>query len=163
MIDPPNRVSGLERVVGWFLVVILGVSVVNVLWQVFTRFVLGNPSSYTEELARYLLIWIGLIGAAYASGRRLHLAIDLLPNHLTGRSQRVLAIAIELCTAVFAVGVLLIGGVRLVQFTLSLGQTSAALGLKIGYVYLALPISGALIAWFALRDIRRLLREPAGL
>lgn len=153
--------SRLEKILGWFLVAIMGVSVVNVLWQVFTRFVLSSPSSYTEELARYLLIWIGLIGAAYASGRRLHLAIDLLPNHLADPSQRWLAITIELCSAAFAVGVLLVGGFRLVQFTLSLGQTSAALGVKIGYVYLALPISGALIAWFAIRDVRNHLRRPS--
>lgn len=145
---------------GWFLVLVLGVSVLNVLWQVFTRYVLGDPSSYTEELARYLLIWIGLVGAAYASGRRLHLAIDLVPDSLGGKARRRLAIAIELLAALFAVSVLIIGGLRLVQFTFSLGQTSAALGLKMGYVYLALPISGFLTVWFAVRDIARLLAAP---
>lgn len=152
--------SGLERALGWVLVVIMSVSVLNVLWQVFTRFVLSNSSSYTEELARYLLIWIGLIGAAYASGRKLHLAIDLVPNRLTGRWRKGLAIVIELCVAAFAVGVLVGGGLELVLLTLSLGQTSAALGIPVGWVYLALPLSGALIAWFAVRDIRDLLREP---
>lgn len=151
--------SALERALGWFLVVIMGVSVLNVLWQVFTRFVLSVPSSYTEELARYLLIWIGLIGAAYSSGRGLHLAIDLFPNRLTGRSRRGLTIVIELCVAAFAVGVLVVGGLQLVRLTLSLGQTSAALRIPIGWVYSALPLSGVLIAWFAIRDIKDLLRE----
>ena len=77
-------------------------------------------------------------------------------------SDAVSTIAIEVCSAVFAVSVLLVGGLRLVQFTLSLGQTSAALGVRIGYVYLALPLSGALITWFAVRDIGRLLRRPVG-
>ena len=152
--------SALERALGWFLVVIMGVSVLNVLWQVFTRFVLSNPSSYTEELARYLLIWIGLIGAAYASGRGLHLAIDLLPNRLWGRSGKALAITIRLCVSAFAVGVLVIGGLQLVRLTLSLGQTSAALRIPIGWVYMVLPVSGLLMAWFAARDIMRLLRGP---
>ena len=146
--------SRLDKVLGWFLVGVMGVSVINVLWQVFTRFVLSSPSSYTEELARYLLIWIGLVGAAYAVGRRLHLAIDLLPKRLTGRSAMWLAITVELLVAGFALAVLVGGGVRLVQLTLSLGQTSAALGVPVGYVYLALPVSGMLMTWYALRDVR---------
>jgi TRAP-type C4-dicarboxylate transport system permease small subunit len=137
----------------------MAVSVANVLWQVFTRFVLSDPSSYTEELARYLLIWIGLIGAAYASGRQLHLAIDLLPQRLTGRARTALDVVIRVAVATFAVVVLVYGGTRLVSLTLNLGQTSAALRVPIGWVYVAVPISGALIAWFALRDVRDLLRR----
>lgn len=152
--------SRLDKVLGWFLVAVMGVSVVNVLWQVFTRFVLSNPSSFTEELARYLLIWIGLVGGAYAVGQRLHLAIDLLPTRLTGRPAMWLAIVVELCVAAFALAVLVIGGVRLVQLTLSLGQTSAALGVPMGYVYLALPVSGMLMMWYAIGDIRERLRPP---
>ena len=154
------RTSALERILGWFLVVVMGVSVANVLWQVFTRFVLANPSSYTEELARYLLIWIGLIGAAYASGRQLHLAIDLLPRAVSGWTSIALQVLIRVIVAGFAVAVLMYGGVHLVRITLSLGQTSAALRIPIGWVYMALPISGVLIAWFSLRDIGALLREP---
>ena len=140
----------------------MAVSVLNVLWQVFTRFVLSDPSSYTEELARYLLIWIGLIGAAYASGRQLHLAIDLLPQKLSGSRRVFLDIGIRIAVAAFAIAVLAYGGTQLVSLTLGLGQTSAALRLPIGWVYLAIPISGILIAWFALRDIRDLLREGSG-
>jgi TRAP-type C4-dicarboxylate transport system permease small subunit len=153
-----GRRSALESALGWFLVIVMGVSVVNVLWQVFTRFVLSNPSSYTEELARYLLIWIGILGAAYAAGRRLHLAIDLLPNRLHGASRVAHGVIVELLVAAFAVGVLLVGGSRLVALTLSLGQTSPALGIPVGYVYVVLPVSGALIVWYAARDIGKLLK-----
>ena len=163
MEDPRERTpSALERGLGWFLVLLMGLAVVNVLWQVFTRFVLSSPSSYTEELARYLLIWIGLIGAAYATGRRLHLAIDLLPDRLQGARRMWLAVAVESCVAAFAVTVLMIGGSRLVSLTLGLGQTSAALGIPLGVVYLALPISGGLIGWFALRAIVDAVTEPSG-
>ena len=154
----PGSRTPLERALGWVLVVIMAVSVVNVLWQVFTRFVLSDPSSYTEELARYLLIWIGLVGAAYASGRQMHLAIDLLARRLAGRWRRGLEIAIRVLIMGFAVAVLVVGGLRLVALTLSLGQTSAALRIPMGWVYLALPLSGSLIAWFSLRDVVRLGR-----
>ena len=51
------------------LILIMSLMVVNVLWQVFSRYLLTNPSSFTDELARYLMIWIGVLGAAYLSGR----------------------------------------------------------------------------------------------
>ena len=119
------------------------------LWQVFTRFVLRDPSTFTEELARYLLIWVGLLGAAYAAGQRKHLAVDLLPTRLAGRARRRLLRFIEACVLVFALAVLVVGGGRLVWVTLYLQQTSAALQVPLGYVYLALPLSGLLIAFYA--------------
>jgi TRAP-type C4-dicarboxylate transport system permease small subunit len=156
-----TEVTSLERRLGWVLVAIMAMSVVNVLWQVFTRFVLSDPSSYTEELARYLLIWIGLLGAAYASGRRMHLAIDLLPRRLKGARKAALAVIVRVCVLAFALAVLVAGGLRLVLLTLRLGQRSAALGVPIGLVYMALPVSGVLIAGFAIRDIRRIVRREA--
>jgi TRAP-type C4-dicarboxylate transport system permease small subunit len=144
-----NLKSKVDRFLGWSLVVIMGLSVVNVLWQVFTRFVLANPSSFTDELARFLLIWIGLLGAGYAAGLKMHLAIDLLPSRLRGRSRHYLGILIELLVFLFALFVMVVGGIHLVSLTLMLGQTSAALGIPHGYVYLALPISGLLIMFYA--------------
>ncbi len=142
----------VDRALGWVLVALMSVAVANVLWQVFTRFVLGDPSSFTDELARYLLIWIGLLGASYAAGRQMHLAIDLLPTRLTGRNRFWVGVTIEACIFLFALSVLVIGGTHLVTLTLTLGQTSAALHVPLGYVYLALPLSGLLIMFYAVRD-----------
>ena len=146
---PSTRI--VDRALGWVLVVLMGIAVSNVLWQVFTRFVLANPSSFTDELARYLLIWIGLLGASYAAGMQMHLAIDLLPTRLTGRPRFYLGVLIEACIFLFALSVLVIGGIYLVALTLSLGQTSAALHVPLGYVYLALPMSGFLMMFYAVR------------
>ena len=76
----------IDRFLGWALVVIMSLMVVNVLWQVFSRFVLGDPSSYTEELARYLMIWVGVLGAAYVSGKNKHVAIDYFPTKFSEKS-----------------------------------------------------------------------------
>jgi TRAP-type C4-dicarboxylate transport system permease small subunit len=143
----------LNRALGWVLVVIMAVSVLNVLWQVFTRFVLSDPSSYTDELARFLLIWIGLLGAAYAAGNKMHLAIDLLPSKLEGRPKFYLAIVVESCVFLFAMAVLVVGGSSLMALTLTLGQTSTALHIPIGYVYLVLPLSGLLIMYYAVAAV----------
>src|SRR5690554_6222742 len=94
--------DAVDKILAWFLIALMGIAVLNVLWQVFTRWALQDPSSYTEELARYLLIWIGLLGSAYAVGKKLHLAIDLVPMKLEGRARRWLEIAIQLLIFAFA-------------------------------------------------------------
>ena len=128
----------VDKALAWVVIVVMAVLVIDVLWQVFTRFILRDPSSFTEELARYLMIWVGLLGAAYAAGKRMHLAVDLLPTKLTGRRKQYLGLVIEGFTLLFALFALVIGGTRLVWVMLFLGQTSAALQIPIGYVYLAL-------------------------
>ncbi len=147
------RAEALRRNVSgglsWLLILLMAAMVLNVLWQVWTRFVLRDPSSYTEELARYLLIWLGLLGAGYGVGHRVHLSIDLLRARLPQRGRLRLEFLIEILILLFAVAVLVVGGSRLVSMTLFLGQVSAALQIKLGYVYLALPLSGCLIAFFS--------------
>ena len=146
---PLHRIkSRVDWLLGWFLVALMALAVVNVLWQVFTRFILANPSSFTDELARYLLIWVSLFGAAYASGKRAHLAIDLLRTRLRGRAVHWHGIAVGAVILAFALLVMVVGGVRLVSLSFLLGQTSPALGVPLGVVYLALPVSGALIVFY---------------
>jgi TRAP-type C4-dicarboxylate transport system permease small subunit len=139
----------LDAVLKWVIIVLMGVLVINVLWQVFTRFILNNPSAYTDELARYLLIWVGLLGAAYVAGQKMHLAIDILPKKLTGKSKIILDIFIEACMLVFSLAVMVIGGLNLVFLVLRLNQSSAALQIPLGYVYLSIPLSGAIIVIYA--------------
>ena len=136
----------LERL----LIVLMAVNVLNVLWQVFTRFILKSPSPFTEELARFLLIWVGLLGASYAAGKKLHLAIDVVVNRLGARGRAVAEYLIQIFIFVFALLVLVIGGIRLVAITLTLNQISAALRIQLGYVYLVLPLSGVLLMFYAL-------------
>lgn len=154
----------VDRVLGVVLIALMGIAVVNVLWQVFTRFVLNDPSAFTEELARFLLIWVGVLGAGYGVGQHDHLALELLPEYLTGRSQQWLKIAIQGFVILFALAVLVGGGLRLAYIQFTLGQTSASLGLPIGYVYLVLPLSGLVMIFYAVSHISgslRVLREES--
>lgn len=144
----------VDKVVGGVLVVLMAASVLNVLWQVFTRFVLESPSSFTEELARYLLIWIGVLGSGYAVGQRAHLALELLPGRLDGRQLRALNRFIQGCIILFAALVMVLGGLRLVYVQLYLGQTSPSLGLPLGWVYLVIPVSGLLMIFYAALQMR---------
>lgn len=141
--------ANIDWILRWILVVIMAAMTLNVLWQVFSRFLLQDPSSFTEELARYMLIWIGILGAAYVAGQKLHLAIDLLPTKLKGKSKAYLEIFINIAIFLFALGGLVIGGIRLVSITLMLNQISAAMQVPLGYIYTVLPISGALMAFYS--------------
>lgn len=143
----------VDKILGFVLVFIMAVMVVNVLWQVFTRFVLGTPSSFTDELARYLMIWVGVLGAAYISGRKMHVAIDLLPTKLNKEGQTKLKIFINWIIIAFCLAALVIGGTRLVFITFTLGQFSPALQIPLGVVYSVIPISGILIIFYKLSDI----------
>jgi TRAP-type C4-dicarboxylate transport system permease small subunit len=139
----------IERI----LILLLGLMLLQVVWQVFSRYILLVPSSFTDELSRFLLIWIGLLGASYATGKKMHLTIDLLPNYLSGRKKRNLDLIIHILVILFAFFVMVIGGIRLVYVTLTLGQTSSALEIPLGYIYLIIPLSGLMIIFYSLLNI----------
>jgi len=147
-----------DRLLGGIICVLMAAMVINVLWQVFTRFVLKNPSSFTEEAARYMMIWVGLLGSAYASGHKSHLALDLITSRFQGARKRASELFIHSVVLLFALGVLVLGGGRLVWIQLSLGQQSAALQLKLGYVYLAVPLAGLFIVFYSLLALRDAVR-----
>lgn len=143
----------LDKVLEVLLSLLLGLMVLNVLWQVASRYIFNDPSIFTDELARYLLIWIGLMGAAYASGKNMHVSIELLKTKLNPNQQKLQDKIIQLLIITFAVFVLIIGGARLVYISFQLGQESSAMQIPLGYVYLALPLSGLLICFYSLHDL----------
>tara|TARA_R110002051_G_scaffold255120_6_gene314268 strand:+ start:2944 stop:3402 length:459 start_codon:yes stop_codon:yes gene_type:complete len=146
----------IDSVLGKTLVLIMSVMVLNVLWQVFTRYVTGNPSSFTDELARYLMIWIGVLGAAYVSGRNLHVAIDILPLRQDKKTQKKLKIIVTILIILFVFFAFVIGGSRLVYISYVLGQQSPALQLPLAIVYLIIPISGLLIMYYKISDLKNI-------
>lgn len=143
----------IDKLLANFLVIIMTAMVFNVLWQVASRFILGSPSSFTDELARYLMIWVGILGAAYVSGQNMHVAIDVLPRSLSEQAQKKLTLIVRLLIILFALGALVIGGLRLVYITHVLDQNSPALQVPLSVVYAVIPISGLLIIYYKISDI----------
>ncbi|MFA5588830.1 MAG: TRAP transporter small permease, partial [Mariniphaga sp.] len=127
--------------------------------QVTSRYVMNSPSSFTDELAGFLLIWVGLLGAAYVAGKREHLAIDLLIQKSSPQRKYILELIISAIVVLFAVTVLIIGGSWLVYTRFYLSVRSAALGMPVGIVYLVLPISGILIAYFDIDNIIKMVKD----
>lgn len=143
----------LNRVLEVFLVILMSVLVVDVLWQVFSRYLLSSPSSFTDELAGFLLIWVGVLGAAYVAGRKEHLAIDILVQKSPPARQRRLQFIIHALILLFALFVMVIGGTSLVYTRFVLEVKSAALQLPLGYVYIVLPLSGMIIIYYEILHI----------
>ena len=143
----------IDRVLEITLASLLAIMTIDVLWGVFTRYVVGSQASWSEELARFLLIWIGILGAAYASGKKMHLAIDLYPMSLPPERRKKLNFFIYVLIIAFVFVSFVIGGSRLVYVTSTLGQTSAALRVPLAFVYSIVPISGLFIIYFKISDI----------
>ena len=140
----------LDKCLEVLVMVAVAVLVIDVLWQVFTRFILKDPSSWTEELATFLLIWVALLGSAVALGRGAHLGIDYFVGRLSDKVRLRTELFVFAVVAIFSMGVMVIGGIGLVIRTLELKQISVALHLPIGYVYLAVPISGLFLVLYSL-------------
>ncbi|WP_394211885.1 TRAP transporter small permease [Enterovibrio calviensis] len=143
-------VNSVNRGLAAFTVSLSVFLVLCVIWQVLSRYVIGKPSTVTDELARYLFMWVALIGAAYTTGQKRHLAIDLLTMKLSGKKKLINEIVIQLAIAIFSYVVLVHGGSQLALKTLATGQVTPALGFEMGYIYFCLPISGALMIFYSL-------------
>lgn len=147
--------NGLSRL----LILIFALLVIDVIWQVFARYVLNTSFSFTEELARFLLIWLSIIGAAYLNAERAHLSMDFLYNRLSEANRRRASIFAELVIFLFALFVMVVGGANLVYTTLYLDQLSGTMQIPLGYVYAVLPACGLLIMGFSVYHVRNLLNQ----
>ncbi len=154
--------SLLDRTLETALIVLMAAMALDVIWQIFTRFVLNDPSSWTEELARFLMIWLCTLGAAYGVSQRFHLEMDYFLAKSSGAGRVFMDRVIESFVLLFSAAVMFFGGWCLVSLSYSLGQTSPALGLPLGTVYLSVPVSGALMVFFAIFNLRhpRTVLEP---
>ena len=150
----------LDQFIKAFIALLMGIMVLNVTWQVFSRYVLGDPSSFTDELSRYSMIWLGLLGAAYVSGKQGHLAIDLLVQRLRGKQLLILQLFVHGMVIFFAAVVMIWGGGNLVYISQLLQQKSATLQVPLAWVYGMLPVSGLLVVYYHSFHVLHLLKKP---
>ncbi len=149
----------INKFIEVFLVIIFALLVLDVLWQVFSRYILSTSFSFTEEFARFALIWLSILGAAYLNAKREHLSMDFLYQKFSLKTQKKVAVLIEVLILLFALIVMVIGGFNLVYTTLHLEQLSGTLRIPLGYVYAILPFSGLLIMYFSVYHISKINSE----
>ncbi len=161
--------TALTRTLEFALIVAVAALVGSVVWGVMTRasgdFVANysggsvdgiwawlptGQAQWTEELAKFLLIWVSLLGGAVAFGRHSHLGVDYFVGKLDKSASQWSQMLVHAIVLFFAIAVLVVGGVRVVSNTLAMEQVTPVLGWKMGHVYLALPIAGAFVALYTL-------------
>lgn len=120
-------------------------------WQVFTRYVLQNPSSWSEELVSYLFAWMSLFGASIVVGERGHMNIPIVVERMGEKGRKFFAIFAEIVACVFAGVILVYGGIQITN--LAMGQMTSSLGLPIGVFYVVLPISGVINIVYTILNI----------
>ena len=143
--------SFLDKFLFSICIVIMTVLVIDVSWQVLSRYLVGEPSLYTDELARFLMVWLTFLGGAYMFGSDSHLSVNSLRDMMPAKMQNAIFIFTYLLIGGFAVLVMILGSQRLILRTLS--QPSPSLGIPMGYFYSILPLSAAFIIIYMLLNL----------
>ncbi|MCJ8342426.1 MAG: TRAP transporter small permease [Cetobacterium sp.] len=130
-------------------------------YQISARYIFKAPSTVSEELISYSFAWMSMLAASYIFGKREHMKMVFLLESLSKKLQVVLGVLSEVVIFLFALGVLLKGGLAIT--TLTMTQTTPALGISMGYIYSIIPICGVLICIYSLLNINTLLKEKGGI
>ena len=149
----------LARCEGWALISFVVVMTIVVLLQVIYRYLLMQPLHWSEELARYLFVWISILGAALSVHRRGHFGMDFFFKMLPLRWRPSFASFIFLLMGI-VVMVLLVQGIILVQKTAD--QQSPAMEISMGWAYASVPVGAALMAVHLLVIILKEARGEPG-
>ena len=122
-----------------------------VVYQVFTRYILNNPSTFSEDLLTYAFVWMSLLSTALVFGDRDHMKLSILSDKVKGKSQIVLSIVTELIILVITCIIFLNGGKSFMD--VGAMQVSPTLHIRMVYVYAILPIAGVIIAAYCILNI----------
>ncbi len=141
----------LDKALFGLCVAIMVMLVVDVSWQVFSRYALGSPSTFTDEAARFLMVWMTFLGGAYMFGCNGHLCVTSIRDRLPPKIQGAVIVLTYVLIAVFAVAVMMYGSQRLITRTLS--QPSPSLGIPMGWFYSILPISAFCIVIYMVLNL----------
>lgn len=147
----------LDKVLGCICCVLLVFMTLAATWQVISRYVLNNPSTVTEELTLISFIWTALFAAAYVFGKMDHMKMSFVLDKMNRRNNLRLKIVSEIIIAIFAIFILIFGGAKMCS--LCMGEASSSLEIPMGYIYLALPISGVLTVIYNILNIHDMTVE----
>jgi len=145
--------QGMTTMLNWALIAAVLLLVLDVCWGVFTRFIMGEQAKWTEELARFLLVWVSLLGGAVAFGTRGHLGVDYFVGKFDPEVQKLMSIVVHIVVLFSAASIFASGGSRVVGDALAMEQMTPALGWKMGHVYLALPIAGIFMVIYTIENL----------
>jgi len=132
--------------------------VVVTFMQVVSRYVFGHSFFWAEELARYAMVWLTFLGAALAILEREHINIDFFIKQLPKALYPYANVLINLILVIF-VAALMYYSLPIIQTSMKIHSTG--LGIPMGYVNLALPVSGVFMIVYLITDSVRWVRKGA--
>lgn len=152
--------KGLRSVLYWFSVAAMSVMLVVIFAQVISRYVFNWTPEWSEELARYLFVWVTFIGSALIMGESGHLAVQFVPNHFKGTAVgRALEVLINLCGYVF-IFILFFQGAKMTRVMTF--QISPGMEIPMSWVYAVIPLSSALMLLYLVKDTVRIVKGFSG-
>ena len=147
--------KALRNVLTKLLNALAGISfiamVILTCWQVFARYILKSPSTWSEELVSYLFAWASLLGASLITGERGHMNIPIIVERLNAGAQKALGIFGEIVAFAFSAIILVYGGIQISQ--LAMGQMTSSLGVAVGLFYVVMPLCGILNMIYTILNI----------
>ncbi|WP_447556130.1 TRAP transporter small permease [Vreelandella sp. EE22] len=149
-------IDHFNRVVGWVLALLLITMTILIFWQVFARFVVGKPLYFSDEIARFAMIWLTFIGAGYAYRKGTLISVDLLLEYAGHRLGCILRVIVVLCSAIFAI-IIIKYGFDLVGRVAN--QTAPSTRVSMMWPYMAVPLGGVVIL---INSIALLIDEALG-
>lgn len=144
-----NIIERVARTIKFLIAVLMVILVGLVFAQVFYRYILSYPLSWSEELARFVMIWLLLLATSLGVRTKAHAAVEILLNYTHNKSKKIIVIISHLCTLMFGIILAVYG----VLFTLNTGSVlSTTLNIPMSFIYLSVPVSGILIVLFQLEN-----------
>ena len=122
-------------------------------WQVFTRYVLKNPSTWSEELVSYLFAWMSLLGASIVTSESGHMNIPVLVDRLNPQMRSYMRIVHELIALLFSLAILVYGGWQISR------QMTSSLGVPVGIFYFVMPLCGVLNIIYTIINIAEIAKN----
>lgn len=132
----------LDTVMRFIMAVAMFALLAGGTWQITSRWLLKNPSTFTDEFLRYVLIWASMLGSAYCFYKDEHLALDLVKDRVKGGVRIALLAFIEAAILFFVCYVFIFGGFKLVM---NATNQSSVMHISFKFLYACLPISGIFI------------------
>ncbi|MCD7979136.1 MAG: TRAP transporter small permease [Fusobacterium sp.] len=126
-------------------------------YQILVRYIFKSPSTISEELISYSFAWMSMFAASYIFGKRDHMRMVFFIERFNKDIQIKIGILTEIVVLLFAIGVLISGGAYIT--TLSITQTTPALGISMGYIYIVLPVCGIITAIYSILNIFDLMKK----
>lgn len=136
-----------------FTLLLLTIFIVS--FQVFNRFILHYPVSWTEEFSRYTFVWLCLLGSVIGVRERAHIKVDIFVDMFSKKIQSIICVIGNIIIILLLAG-LMVSGIKLLPMTIY--RRAATLNISMFYLYVGIPVSAALMLFYLLKELLKSIK-----